>query len=388
MRSHEGAEQNFFPFDVGGQRRGRLRVCLACAAPLSRPSPIEGEGVWIKHRLICRIPLLIAILTIFVANIASAQQLETLNVSYASVTGSRIPLWIARDAGLFEKYGLNVNLVVIAAGTAAIGALASGDVEILGAPGSTTMVSAARGLPFAIIGTFGPSAWKLAAHPSITSVEQLRGKTVGISRPGTTIEFATKRALTKLGFTPGKDIQILATGLAESNKRIMVMLQGKIDATLVSPDNLFEAEQKSLKLSILSDLKDLGIYTSASDLSAKRDFLKNQRQRARAFMMAYCEAIWLGKANRNIALASFRRHLREQDARRLDTLYKNYVVDALPLKPYPMEDALQGELENLSSSVPELRGKKAADFVDKSLLSDLERDGFLIQLAKRYANQQ
>jgi NitT/TauT family transport system substrate-binding protein len=388
MRSHEGAEQNFFPFDVGGRRRGRRPVCLACAAPLSRPSPIEGEGVWIKHRLICRIPLLIAILTIFVGNIASAQQLETLNVSYASVTGSRIPLWIARDAGLFEKYGLNVNLVVIAAGTAAIGALASGDVEILGAPGSTTMVSAARGLPFAIIGTFGPSAWKLAAHPSITSVEQLRGKTVGISRPGTTIEFATKRALTKLGFTPGKDIQILATGLAESNKRIMVMLQGKIDATLVSPDNLFEAEQKSLKLSILSDLKDLGIYTSASDLSAKRDFLKNQRQRARAFMMAYCEAIWLGKANRNIALASFRRHLREQDARRLDTLYKNYVVDALPLKPYPMEDALQGELENLSSSVPELRGKKAADFVDKSLLSDLERDGFLIQLAKRYANQQ
>ena len=388
MRSHERAEQNFFPFDVGGRRRGRLGVCLACAAPLSRPSPIEGEGVWIKHRLICRIPLLIAILTIFVANIASAQQLETLNVSYASVTGSRIPLWIARDAGLFEKYGLNVNLVVIAAGTAAIGALASGDVEILGAPGSTTMVSAARGLPFAIIGTFGPSAWKLAAHPSITSVEQLRGKTVGISRPGTTIEFATKRALTKLGFTPGKDIQILATGLAESNKRIMVMLQGKIDATLVSPDNLFEAEQKSLNLSILSDLKDLGIYTSASDLSAKRDFLKNQRQRARAFMMAYCEAIWLGKANRNIALASFRRHLREQDARRLDTLYKNYVVDALPLKPYPMEDALQGELESLSSSVPELRGKKAADFVDKSLLSDLERDGFLIQLAKRYANQQ
>jgi NitT/TauT family transport system substrate-binding protein len=341
-----------------------------------------------KNRLLGYLRTAVVGLAILLANIASAQQLETLNASYASVTGSRIPLWIAKDAGLFEKYGLNVNLVVIAAGTAAIGALASGDVEILGAPGSTTMVSAARGLPLAIIGTFGPSAWKLAAHPSITSVEQLRGKTIGISRPGTTIEFATKRALTRLGFTPGNDIQILATGLAESNKRIMVMLQGKIDATLVSPDNLFEAEQKSLKLSVLSDLKDLGIYTSASDLSAKRDFLKNQRQRAREFMMAYCEAIWLSKANRNVALASFRKHLREQDARRLETLYKNYVVDALPLKPYPMEDALQGELENLSSSVPELRGKKAADFVDKSVLNDLERDGFLIQLAKRYGNQQ
>src|SRR6187401_1841356 len=87
-----------------------------------------------------------------------------------------------------------------------------------------------------------------------------------------------------------------------------------------------------------------------------------ERQRARAFMMAYCEAIWLGKANKNVALSSFRKHMREQDGRRLETLYKNYVVDALPLKPYPMEDALQGELENLSSSVPELREKKAADF--------------------------
>ncbi len=64
----------------------------------------------------------------------SAQQLEPLNVSYASVTGSRIPLWIAKDAGLFEKYGLHVNLIVIAAGNAAIGALASGDVEILARP--------------------------------------------------------------------------------------------------------------------------------------------------------------------------------------------------------------------------------------------------------------
>ena len=90
-----------------------------------------------------------------------------------------------------------------------------------------------KGLPFAIIGTFGPSAWKLAAHPSITSVQELRGKTVGISRPGTTIEFATRRALTRSSaLRPARIVNILATGLAESNKRIMVMHQGKIDATL------------------------------------------------------------------------------------------------------------------------------------------------------------
>jgi NitT/TauT family transport system substrate-binding protein len=326
----------------------------------------------------------IAFLLLFFASTIFAQPLETLNASYASVTGSRIPLWIAKDSGLFDKHGLNVNLVMIAAGNAAIGALASGDVEILGAPGTTTLVSAARGLPFAIIGTFGPGVWKLVAHPSITSIQELRGKTVGISRLGTGIEFATRRALVKLGLTPGKDVNILATGLSESNKRIMVMLQGKIDATLVSADNISEAEIKGLKLSSLADLRELGIDTTASDLSAKRDFLRNQRRRARAFMMAYCEAIWLGKANKNSAFASFRKHMKENDPRRLETLYKNYIVDALPLKPYPMEEVIQTEIENLTPTVPELRGKRAADFVDKSILDELESEGFFTRMSATY----
>jgi ABC-type nitrate/sulfonate/bicarbonate transport system substrate-binding protein len=275
--------------------------------------------------------------------------------------------------------------VVIAAGSAAIGALSGGDVEILGAPGSTSIVSAARGLPVAIIGTFGPGSWILAAHPSVANVQALRGKTVRISRLGTTVDFAARRALVKLGLTPGKDVNILATGLSESNKRIMVMHQGKIDATLVSADNIDEAESKGVKLSLLADLKELGIYTTASDLSAKRDFLRNQRHRARRFMMAFCEAIYVGRANKNAALASFRKHMRENDPRRLETLYKNYVSDLLLFKPYPMEEVIQAEIENMTPSVPEMRGKTVVDFIDKSILSDLDREGFFAQLAVKYA---
>jgi ABC-type nitrate/sulfonate/bicarbonate transport system substrate-binding protein len=187
-----------------------------------------------------------------------------------------------------------------------------------------------------------------------------------------------------LGLNPAKDVTILATGLAESNKRVLVMTQGKIDATLVSPDNLYEAEQKGIKVSVVADLKDLGIYTSASDLSAKRDFLKSQRQKARGFMMAFCEAIALARANKSVALASFRKHMRENDPRRLENLYKNYVVDFLPTKPFPMDEVIQTEIENMTPTVPEFRGKKAADFVDKSILTDLEREGFFNQLVGKY----
>ncbi len=321
------------------------------------------------------------------ANLGSAQekpskQLQPLNVSYASVTGSRAPLWIAKDAGLFEKYGLDVRLVVIAAGNTAISALVAGDVQIIAASGSTSMTSAARGLPVVIIGTFGPGAWKLVAHPSITTVKELKGKMVGVSRTGTTIDFATRRALSQLGLVPGKDVQLVSTGLAESNKRILVMLQGRIDATLATPDNIQEIESKGLKLTVLADLRSLGIDTSTSDLSTTRDFIRTHRAGVRSFLMAFCEAIWLGRTQRETALKVFRKYMREDEPKRLDALYKNYIEEMIPAKPYPMEEVVQTEIENLSPTMPELQGKRPADFVDGTILKEIENEGFFARLYK------
>jgi hypothetical protein len=76
--------------------------------------------------------------------------------------------------------------------------------------------------------------------------------------------------------------------------------------------------------------------------------------------------------------------MRENDPLRLEVLYKSYVIDALPLKPYPMEDVFQTEIENLTPTVPELRGRRASEFIDKSILSELEREGFFTSLATRY----
>ena len=310
------------------------------------------------------------------------KRLQPLHVSYASVTGSRAPLWIAKEAGLFEKHGLDVRLVVIPAGNTAISALVAGDVQIIAAPGSTSMVSAARGLPVVIIGTFGPGVWKLVAHPSITSVRELRGKTVGVSRTGTTIDFAARRALAKLGFTPGKDVQLVSTGLAESNKRILVMLQGRMDATLATPDNIHEIESKGYKVTVLADLRSMGVHTSTSDLSTTREFIKNQRSRARAFLMAFSEAIWLGKNQKEAALKVFRKYLKEDEPKRLEALYRNYIEDMIPAKPYPMEEVVQMEIENLSPAMPELQGKRPADFVDATILRELDNEGFFSRLYK------
>src|SRR6266540_6519654 len=126
-------------------------------------------------------------------------QLVPIKISYATTSGIRLPLWIAEEAKLYEKYGLDAKLINVPSGNTAISALVSGEVDVVSGSGSASIVAAGRGLPVVIIGSFG-----------------------------STTDFALRRALSKLGLTPDKDVKILATGIGEADKRIALMLQGRM----------------------------------------------------------------------------------------------------------------------------------------------------------------
>src|ERR1700751_2119429 len=197
---------------------------------------------------------------------AQEKKLDPFTISYASVSGTRAPLWIAQDLGLFEKYGLDVNLVYIASGVVSVNALLGGSVDIIAASGSSAVTAASRGAPLVIIASLGHIAYKLIALPSITTVQGLKGKIIGSSRIGAGTDYALKRLLPRLGLTPGKDVQLIPTGISESDRRLLMMLQGKIDATLATEDNLIQLGAKNVKFSILADLYENGVYTTGSDI--------------------------------------------------------------------------------------------------------------------------
>src|SRR4051812_33515189 len=109
------------------------------------------------------------------STIAQEKKLDSFTISYASVSGTRAPLWIAKDLGLFEKYGLDGNLVYIASGVTSVNALLGGSVDIIAASGSSAVGAAASGAPLVIIASLGHIAYKLVAHQSITSIQGLKG---------------------------------------------------------------------------------------------------------------------------------------------------------------------------------------------------------------------
>jgi ABC-type nitrate/sulfonate/bicarbonate transport system substrate-binding protein len=312
------------------------------------------------------------------------KKLETLNVAYTSATATRAPLWIASETGLFEKYGLDTKLIYIRAGSPSISALVSGDVHVSSDPAAAAAIAAARGAPVVVIGTYGLASYRLVGHPSVASAQHLKGKSIGSVRPGSGPDALLHRFLPKLGLVPGKDVAILPTGIAESNRRILGMLQGNFDATLASWDNIVQMEIKGQKLNVLADPEELGIRTSVSDLTSTRQVVKERRAAVKAFFRAFIEASWMGRKDKELAFRIFRKYLKVEDPRLLESMYKNYLGLRNPLKPYPLEEALEADIAYLSKAlVPELKGKSAADFVDASLIRDIENENFFTRLERQ-----
>jgi ABC-type nitrate/sulfonate/bicarbonate transport system substrate-binding protein len=311
---------------------------------------------------------------------AQDKKLDSFTISYASVSGTRGPLWIAKDLGLFEKYGLDGNLVYIASGVTSVNALLGGSVDIIAASGSSAIGAAARGAPIVIIASLGHIAYKLIAHPSITTVQGLKGKIIGSSRIGAGTDFALQRLLPKLGLNPGKDVTLLPTGVSESDRRLLMLMQGKIDATLGTEDNLLQLAAKGMKFSVLADVYEAGVYTTGSDIATSRQLVKQKPRQLKAFIMALTEGTYIGRTQKEQALRVFRKYLKIEDPKMLDSMHKNYLLGSIPARPFPKEEAIQNDIEDLSQTYAHLKGRKAAEFLDLSLLKSLEDEGFFKKL--------
>ncbi len=314
---------------------------------------------------------------------AQPDKLERLVVSYAGITGGRGPLWIAKELKLFEKYGLDARLVQITAGTTSINALIAGDVDMAMTTSSAAVAAALRDAPIAIIATNGAPPYKLVAHPSLTSAAQLKGKIVGSSQLGSGADFALRKLLPKLGLIPGKDVTILPTGLSESHKRILLIFQGRIDATLATMENAFQVELSGQKLNILADLKEMGVYVSGTDMSTTQQFLRNHTNKLKAFLRAYIEAIWTATQNRELSDRIYRKYLQIDNPKLLEAMHRNYFIAGnVPLKPYPQLESVQSDIEYLTAANPGLKTKKATEVVDTTILREIENEGFYAQLRR------
>jgi len=223
---------------------------------------------------------------------AQDRKLERFILSNAAVSESRAPLYIAKDLGLFEKYGLNVDIVAIRGSAISTAALLAGEIQMALAGSQTAITAAARGAPIVLVASVGPTENVIVARPPIATAAQLRGKVIGIGGFGVADYFIVRRIMPRFGLTPDKDFSYLPTGFTSSFERINVMLAGKFDATLASRNNVTRADVYQKKVNIVPGTEEQG---SGGEFYTTRELLKSRGSQIRALFRAFSEAVRIGR---------------------------------------------------------------------------------------------
>ena len=280
---------------------------------------------------------------------------------------------IAKDRGLFAKYGLVTETIYIPGGSTNIQVLISGNLDLSqlsGAPGVAANLEGADIVYFA--GLLDKLNYQLITRPEIKSVEQLKEKKYGVSRYGSSADFGMRAMLKKLGVDPVKDATILQIG--DEPSRIAAIKSGNIDGTVANAPFGIEAER--LKLNVLADSVKMDIPFFNTGLLGSRRFLDRQEAKVMNFLRAYIEAIKLLKTERDYSIKALTQFTRVQNLKAVQEGY-DYFVKQLETVPYPSAVAMQAVVDQIAESNPKARGVDARNYVSDKYLKRLEEEGFV-----------
>ena len=321
--------------------------------------------------------VLFVVLAALLAPAAAGWSAERIRIGYSSISGSYIGLWVAHDAGLFAREGLEDQLILIPSGSQLAQVTVAGEVEIGALNGSSAMAAALQGADIKVIGnTTNKMIFSIYARPEIKNAEGLRGKKIGITRFGSSTDISARFALRKHGLDPQKDVTILQMGAMGA---IMGGMQGgAIDAGLVSPPTLFAVDKLGFK-EILS-ITDMDLPFPNPSLVVQGGIIRNRPGTIDRFMRAYARGIQRARTDRDLTIKSLARYTKVEDPAALLKAYDLYVGKVLEKAPYINMTGMQNALDDLAKTTPAAKNAKPEQFIDFHFLDNLERSGLLKEL--------
>ena len=293
----------------------------------------------------------------------------------------KLPLWLALDEGLFAKHGLAVVLKELESSDDLLRALSKREGDLYAATAPYIVAAIGDGADLVFFANTGYSVLKFLSRPDIARAEDLKGKRIGTGEPGSSQDRITRQALLRLGLQPDRDVTLVPIG-GRSVERLKALLDGRIDATTSNEDNLYELERRGDlgKVRALADNESLKLFIGAGvDFAVSHPLLNRQRESIKSFLKALCEAISLAKKNRGLADRIYARHQGVRDPALLDFMYRTYVLGAIPQRPFPKVEPVALGIEEFGAK-PGLKGRKAEDLIDRTLLRELEMEGFFDRL--------
>lgn len=289
-------------------------------------------------------------------------------------SATQTPFYVAVESGLYKYYGLEVVPVQFSGGTQTIMAMISGDVQMTTTGGPAAINARLKGGSVAFVGTnVGVFPYILYVSGGINKAEDLKGKRVGVAGLGGVTQFAMIYALKKLGLNPETDVTM--TQIGSAGLRLSAIVSGSISATLVQPPESLKARELGLRP--LLNLAQSGVKFPVNQVITTLDYLRSNRENVKKFMMGSIAGLGKLKSDRQFTMKVLEKYLRISESNVLAEAY-DFWVNVYSPKFYTDPE----EIETYFA----LSGIKAKpqDFVDNSILAELDREGFFDETSKKY----
>ena len=322
---------------------------------------------------------LIAI-TLSFAQLAAAP-LEKVNASYGAISGSMLPIWVAKEARLFEKHGLDLNLVYISGGPRSIMSLIGGSVQFVNHSGMPALEAYQRGADTAMIASpMNQLEHSLVVQKNITNVEQLRGKILGMSTSGSLTDILLREGL-RLNGVSEKEVTIIPVG--DLGARLSGLQTGRIHGAIIAGVQTLTATRMGFKQ--LIDYSKLPLEISGSGILIRRAYVNKNSETTLKFLRGWIEGIYLLKAKPEFSLGVLKKYVATQDSEVLNAIYGHY-KEKLTTKPAPQVRVVKSMLYLLSRTGSDFATNTSPEgFIEARFINELEAGGFFEEMNRQYS---
>jgi NitT/TauT family transport system substrate-binding protein len=319
----------------------------------------------------------VVFIAVFNAGVALAA--DRLRIAYSSISGAYVGIWVAHDAGLFAKEGLEDQIILIPSATQLAQVTVAGDVDVSSLGGGPMIAASLSGADLKVFGNnVNKMIFSLHTKPEVKSIEELRGKRIAVSRFGSSTDVSARYALRKYNLDPQRDVILLQLG--SMSNIFSALKSGAVEGAMVSPPTQFLSEKMGFKE--LLSITDMNYAYPNPAMATSGEMIRKKPDVIDRFMRAYVRAIHRARSDREATIKTLAKYTTVTDTVLLGKTYDFYMNKVVERAPYINMAGMQNAIDDLTRTIPAAKNAKPEQFVDLRFLEKIEKSGLLNELYK------
>jgi len=304
---------------------------------------------------------------------------DRIRIGYSGLSPATAMLWVAHEGKLFEKNGLNPEVLFLR-NNLGQSAMIAGEIDMCSYSASLLAPARVQGVDLVMIVSFQQKLnYRLVVRPEIRALADLKGKVLGVTRYGTVNDATMRLLLSKLGLDPERDVRLIQVG-DSAPVVVTALISGKtFDGALLQPPYYNKAVESGMR--VFANMEDMDIPFQQAGLNTTQRYIAKNPDTVRRVVKSIIEGVQLTRANPSVAKRSIARYMHIKDEKVLEDSYQQLKSTA-EIKPYPSPEGFKTILDELAKKLPAARAANPRDFMDARFIQELDKSGYIDGLYK------